>query len=1012
MVSKINLATAVFALCAAVSWLDASSTLAQTTRIVPWNDGNFDITSASTNAYHPEPVIFVHGITDSRLRWKNIISYLSITQGWFQAYHYISNQVAQAKESANPPAEDYTLSELPSGETNQWIDIEQPYLHTFNYGRHAKVGPAPPLPLNTFAVPPSVSTNLSYVKVSRQSHDPVEWNSWQAPANDYLQSRVTLNARVSQIRQAYTIGMNQPNVILIGHSLGGLIVTDYLLTKNQNLGSDPYVPVRRAITLNTLLWGSPIANVLANLNNIRYFNPVLKYGGKLFEAFSTLTAPARAVWIQNNLGATRYLTVDLPNALAVDNMPTINAAHAFYNGNPFASKLRGSPMPTTTEFVTSGSHDPNQPRYVWAVVGKTNLYQDLKVAFDGDGAVPLNSMAGYNGNGTPVFANLSPVDIRGYANNNTNWIVDHSHAPDQMGIYPLLLDGVSYASGSRPDRAGNWSGFQKEYTNSPIQNASGTTFTHTDEPGIDSEWSTLLRNRVGGNPLVIPSFSTWGWTWSGSQWQWQKQSVTDETQFANYQIIGGTGSGSIRYLGRVGAKNQNPYPVYAYGTNSSVSAGNEYLPASLSLQVSNAFTSIAVASTAASLPSATQIVNQCLVQLDTNGVLQYQYGYIDVPVSGPIATNTNSFVAVQGYNRAGLLIPQSEFAFNVPVDSKTVVAILSKINEAEAFTNSCPIPCCGPTHWTATGVSEWLTVTNAPIPLNFYPVYNPTAGSFSYDPWTYQDYDDWTYDIVNKTITFTNLNTAPSQVLIDLYDGVYLGCKEPFTANYGGTTNFTVPALTDDSLVGVPVTESWLSNVREALEQVIPQYQDTTSSACLSWTKESVIKQADPAHVQTNWTPIVNGLLLPQHFQELKAVTDLLTTEFVLSPQSNATVTLSQPCYVVQSNTFTFAGTDCYINWIWYWTGWNQWGGSSTPYLEVMYCSVTGNWYAHILDGYGEGYSGTIAHPCYDMGGLDYWQQLTYGVDITCDGGQLHGTFTLPAVNGGACSGTATVQLP
>jgi hypothetical protein len=153
--------------------LAATFASAQTTRIVPWNDGNFTDASISTTAYHPEPILFVHGITASRVKWEKVIDYLHNTNQWFQPYYYISNLVAAAKESnfpTNAPSiqgyvENELIGNFPSEEKNQWRDIEKPYLHTFNYGRHAKFGPG--------TNPPPVSV----VKVSRQSHDPVrhEW---------------------------------------------------------------------------------------------------------------------------------------------------------------------------------------------------------------------------------------------------------------------------------------------------------------------------------------------------------------------------------------------------------------------------------------------------------------------------------------------------------------------------------------------------------------------------------------------------------------------------------------------------------------------------------------------------------------------------------------------------------------------------------------------------------------------------------------------------------------------
>jgi len=48
----------------------------QTTNVIRWNDGNLTGQSASANAYHPEPIIFVHGITANRTNWANVIDTL------------------------------------------------------------------------------------------------------------------------------------------------------------------------------------------------------------------------------------------------------------------------------------------------------------------------------------------------------------------------------------------------------------------------------------------------------------------------------------------------------------------------------------------------------------------------------------------------------------------------------------------------------------------------------------------------------------------------------------------------------------------------------------------------------------------------------------------------------------------------------------------------------------------------------------------------------------------------
>src|ERR1041384_7286418 len=89
----------------------------------------------------------------------------------------------------------------------------------------------------------------------------------------------------------------------------------------------------------------------------------------------------------------------------------------------------------------------------------------------------------------------------------------------------------------------------------------------------------------------------------------------------------------------------------------------------------------------------------------------------------------------------------------------------------------------------------------------------------------------------------------------------------------------------DTSLAGVPIDESFVTQVREKLESILSTYKNTfITSTCSNWTKPEIIKQADSAHTQTVWTVINNGLLLPKHFTELKSVADLLTVELDACP--------------------------------------------------------------------------------------------------------------------------------
>jgi pimeloyl-ACP methyl ester carboxylesterase len=857
------------------------TTMAQTSQIVPWSDGNLTATGRSVIAYHPEPIIFVHGITASRLVWKDVIQNLGSTNHWYDAYHYSRAAITNVYESSAPPDEGYSPSDpralfVPSKELHQWDSIEQPYLHTFNYGRHAYFGPGTNLP------PPGAFM----LRQSRQSHDPVEWNSWQAPANDYLDSRKTLADRIDEIRDAYTMpNGDAPNVILIGHSLGGLVICDYLQRKNANPSPDPYVPVRRAVTVNTLLWGSPIANLLVNYSNLRKAG----HGGMLWV---NLLAPAitsglgmmppwnpnewnntAGTWIENHNTASRYLAMDLDDAVRRQNMPAIQTTNVLFRNSPFQSRLHSTPMPVTTEFVTSGSKIPFNPMNPFNrrnVVGK-QLRSDLLVAFEGDGVVPLNSMAGYNGDGTPVFVNLSPVDIRGYTNGNSNsdWLTDHSTAPRKMGIYPHLLDGVQYKTGLHPDGTGTWSGLQKQYTNSPIQTASGVTFTHTDEPGIADLRQLYPR---AGNPLLVPALNTWDTSVIPPV-----KRFTNATDFVTHQIVGANADPLVVLLGTAGTKNRSQNPVQLVGTNYWVFAGNEYLPAKLQVQcLPDAAPLPVVSNTTDFVALNTNLVSQCLVELDGNGDPQFQYGLFSTNIT--VASLGRFFMAAQAQNLAGLITPQAERAFDVPVVSSNVVAVLRKINEAEALSNACHTA-TEITRWVRA-VNEWIVVpSNGVFELNFFPATDPTGGSILRDAWTGAVFTGWTYEITNKTVTVTNVDEAPSHLLAT-YTG-YLGCAASFETNYDGnaTNNFPVPALADNALAGLTVDTGWFTDLRARLENILPRYRNTTvnTNACIAWTLPSVLTAA--GHTNTTWTPVLSNLVTAAHFDELRDVVALLTNQ-------------------------------------------------------------------------------------------------------------------------------------
>lgn len=890
-----------------------SNTFAQTGRIVPWNDGNLTSTGRCAVSYHPEPVVFVHGITASRAKWEGVISNLH-EFGWFEPYHYVQQAVTNAYESSAAHVEDYVEGDLgllfPTGEKNQWREIEQPYLHTFNYGRHAK------------RLADGTTRAWTRVRVSRQSHDLVETNAWQAPANDYLQGRVTLNQRVDQIREAYTIGDAQPNVLLIGHSLGGLIVCDYLMQKNANLGNDPYVPVRRAITINSLLWGSPLANLLANWDSV-YLNPMMAVFKRALELGSGVAGPGLAVWIENHGNATKQaLTVNLEDAVAKGDLPPMQTTNYLAQGGPFQQKLHSTPLPVTTEFITSGSKDPSPPP-AQLLLGRRTGYHDIKAALEGDGAVPLNSMAGYHGDGTSVFTNISPVDIRGYEHtigdpNATNWICNHGQAPEKMGIYAHLLAGVQYKTGFHPDGPGDWSGLQKQYTSSPNQTVSGATFTHTDEPGIARLWLFYDRGS-GANPTVIDALSTW----SVVSGQWKKATI-GITNFVGHQIVFGAGSAAqVRYAGLVGTKNHSEDPVGFSGSNLWVLAGNEYLPASLVVQAGAGTMPVPVIIDSISIAT-NSAVDKCMVQIDNSGVVQGQYGYFEGITN---VSKSSTYIAAQGKNIGGLLTQQAERAFDPPIDSLTIVNLMRQINELEATATNFCHAASEPTRWTAP-LAERVCPSNGTFALNFYPAARPIPVEPDETDWPCNAWDwwrseawwgeacalmvedaftgqvntNWTYDESTKTFTLTNSTNGPTCLIIT-YEG-YLGTKNGFTTNYPGGPSFSVPPLADNALAGLPLrvfededfsvppTETILQQLRYVVQEIVTTFgKPITPCQPAPWYYSEILEaagvgQGTPRH----WSDLPSGGLIESNvFSEVQAVVGLLT---------NVDISCSPPCWL------------------------------------------------------------------------------------------------------------------
>ena len=117
-------------------WLwGAVSGLAQTTKVLPWRpDTGID----GEGVYHPEPILFVHGLNDNDGGWSTAA--IPTLKPEFSKY------------SLSQTASDLIEADQKSGRYNAQ---QAAYLHTFNYGNYVKTN----LPDNA------------------QSFDHIEWNA-------------------------------------------------------------------------------------------------------------------------------------------------------------------------------------------------------------------------------------------------------------------------------------------------------------------------------------------------------------------------------------------------------------------------------------------------------------------------------------------------------------------------------------------------------------------------------------------------------------------------------------------------------------------------------------------------------------------------------------------------------------------------------------------------------------------------------------------------------------------
>jgi hypothetical protein len=195
-----------------------------------------------------------------------------------------------------------------------------------------------------------------------------------------------------------------------------------------------------------------------------------------------------------------------------------------------------------------------------------------------------------------------------------------------------------------------------------------------------------------------------------------------------------------------------------------------------------------------------------------------------------------------------------------------------------------------PTRW-ATTVSEWVTPSTASFSLNFFPSNSPPN---VYDAWTSTRFTNFTYNATNNIITLNDSSNAPSQLVAS--NLVYLGCDQGFTNSNGGF----VPALSAETLAGVPVNVAFVDTIRSSLSNALAAYVGTNASSCADTSTNGSSTSV--------FTPISNGLLLPQHFTEMATLSELLTNAMGSSQMSNDTATITGAA----QGTYTSGAYDFY----------------------------------------------------------------------------------------------------
>jgi hypothetical protein len=734
--------------------------LAQTARVLPSRPDEFD-TASRRRVYHPEPILFVHGNNANDKGWGDAA--IPALMPEFIRYDLPDAAISLIGWFTNANATAY----YNAPQTN--------YLHTLNYGNYVYRD----RPHNMQSYDPVIYNASGYDLANSFFQNRFRGNPLPTLISPPSDNRQTLDMRINQIRTAYRpgTGVAEPQVVLVAHSFGACLAHWHMLRAYPDHG------VRRLVTVAGAHQGTLLANFLLAdhyVNTVgRAFDEArqgrmartIRHGAKGYVESELPMSDFVAGFLEHgDRGVIQYLV----QTVGLFFTPSLNYT------NEFLEVFWNSPSPKI-EYVFNvyrrpQTSDPRKDEFVLLKAAAQEPALEDPIFVSGDGFIPANSAAGKDGPNYPSIWNgrsnpggnhvIDPVIFGTWTNVNHSQAVTHTNS-----LYKSLF-GVPYrwAAGIN-----DWPAYARFYGENQsfskyFASPSSNSVAHTDEPGIAE--LKLLYQRSGENRLLIPSLNTWTTNSTAPQ-----KTLTNASDFVGHQIVASAGF-NVRYVGTTGAKNRSENPVHVNGANYWVVSGNEYLPASLSVKATRGLFPINVATNISGLAGASKIVNNCLVQLDGSGAPQHQYGHFEGSVF--ITAKTNSYVAVQGHNLANLLTPQAERAFDSPVESATLVAVLTKINAGEALSNHCHAA-SEPTRWTAT-VSEWATVpSNGVVTPNFFPV---DASPNVRDAWTGTDFTGFNYDEINKTLTVTDPADAPSQLIIS--NQVYLGCAQVFTNDYDG----------------------------------------------------------------------------------------------------------------------------------------------------------------------------------------------------------------------------------